>query len=207
MRLLVASDLHGSLPALHFLLERANELRPDLLVLLGDLVYHGPRNPLPAGYDTPQLLRTMPDLTALPCPVTAVRGNCDAEVDLALLPFPVADNAWIAVDGLRVFASHGHHVPERPPCPGFARGTVLLRGTPTCRAAKPWTGCTSGIRAPWPCPRAAFRPATGCMRTASSAFWTRTAAKCCATPPRSETPMPASCHPLLSAPTRHGAAA
>ena len=102
MRLLVASDLHGSLPALHFLLERANELRPDLLVLLGDLVYHGPRNPLPAGYDTPQLLRTMPDLTALPCPVTAVRGNCDAEVDLALLPFPVADNAWIAVDGLRV---------------------------------------------------------------------------------------------------------
>lgn len=128
MRLLVASDLHGSLPALHFLLERANELRPDLLVLLGDLVYHGPRNPLPAGYDTPQLLRTMPDLTALPCPVTAVRGNCDAEVDLALLPFPVADNAWIDVDGLRVFASHGHHVPERPPCPGFARGTVLLRG-------------------------------------------------------------------------------
>ncbi|SDF53189.1 phosphodiesterase [Desulfovibrio legallii] len=128
MRLLIASDLHGSLHGLRFLLERARALQPDLLVLLGDLVYHGPRNPLPQGYDTPQVLRAMPDLTGLPCPVMAVRGNCDAEVDLGLLPFPVAENAWIDADGLRIFASHGHRLPERPPCPGFAPGTVLLRG-------------------------------------------------------------------------------
>lgn len=98
-----------------------------MLVLLGDLVYHGPRNPLPQGYDTRSVLQTMPDLSALPCPVIAVRGNCDAEVDLGLLPFAVTESAWIEADGLNIFASHGHHLPERP-CPGIKPGTVLLRG-------------------------------------------------------------------------------
>lgn len=128
MRLLIASDLHGSFESLRFLLDRAHELRPDKLVLLGDLVYHGPRNPLPQGYDTRSVLKTMPDLTALPCPVVAVRGNCDAEVDVAHLPFPVTESAWIEADGLNIFASHGHRLPECPPCPGFRPGTVLLRG-------------------------------------------------------------------------------
>lgn len=125
MRLLVASDLHGSPEAAAFLRRRCEELLPDMLVLLGDYLYHGPRNPLPSSYGPPSVVSVFADFDT---PIVAVRGNCDAEVDLALLPFPVADNAWIAVDGLRVFASHGHHVPERPPCPGFARGTVLLRG-------------------------------------------------------------------------------
>ena len=58
----------------------------------------------------------------------AVRGNCDAEVDLGLLPFAVTESAWIEADGLNIFASHGHHLPERPPCPGVKPGTVLLRG-------------------------------------------------------------------------------
>lgn len=125
MRLLIASDLHGSPEAAAFLRRRCEELLPDMLVLLGDYLYHGPRNPLPSSYGPPSVVSVFADFDT---PIVAVRGNCDAEVDLALLPFPVADNAWIAVDGLRVFASHGHHVPERPPCPGFARGTVLLRG-------------------------------------------------------------------------------
>ena len=128
MRLLVASDLHGSIESLRFLLEKARETAPDCLVLLGDLVYHGPRNPLPQGYDTRSMLQTMPDCSSLPCPVMAVRGNCDAEVDLAHLPFAVTESAWIEADGLSIFASHGHHLPERPPCPGFKTGTVLLRG-------------------------------------------------------------------------------
>ena len=128
MRLLMASDLHGSLESLRFLLTRAHALRPDLLVLLGDLVYHGPRNPLPQGYNTPTVLKEMADLNALPCPITAVRGNCDAEVDLTLLPFPVAENAWIDADGLRMIARDGHHLPERPPLPGLPQGAVILRG-------------------------------------------------------------------------------
>lgn len=128
MRLLIASDLHGSIESLRFLVEKARQMEPDMLVLLGDLVYHGPRNPLPEGYDTRLVMREMPDLTALPCPVTAVRGNCDAEVDLGLLPFPVVDTTWLDADGLRIFVSHGHHLPENPPCPGFKPGTVFLRG-------------------------------------------------------------------------------
>ena len=99
MRLLIASDLHGSLESLRFLLGKAHELQPDLLVLLGDLVYHGPRNPLPESYNTPTVLKEMADLNALPCPITAVRGNCDAEVDLALLPFPVTACAFSPATG------------------------------------------------------------------------------------------------------------
>lgn len=128
MRLLIASDLHGSLESLRFLVKKAHELAPDILVLLGDLVYHGPRNPLPDGYNTPSVLEEMNALNSLPCPVTAVRGNCDAEVDLMLLPFPVSETAWIDADGLRIFAFHGHQLPERPPVPRFAPGSVLLRG-------------------------------------------------------------------------------
>ena len=58
MRILIASDLHGSLSSLHFLVEKAKELSPDMLVLLGDLVYHGPRNRLPDGYIRYARLRT-----------------------------------------------------------------------------------------------------------------------------------------------------
>ena len=99
-----------------------------MLVLLGDLVYHGPRNPLPGGYDTRSVLEELDRLNHLPCPVTAVRGNCDAEVDIMLTPFAVSENAWIEADALRIFASHGHRLPENPPLPGFAPGTVILRG-------------------------------------------------------------------------------
>lgn len=128
MRMLIASDLHGSLSSLRFLLDRVQAVAPDMVALLGDLVYHGPRNPLPSGYDTRGLLGEMPDLTTLPCPVTAVRGNCDAEVDIDLLPFPMPDNAWIDADHLRIFASHGHHLPPNPPFANIPRGSVILRG-------------------------------------------------------------------------------
>lgn len=126
--MLIASDLHGSLSSLHFLLERAKALEPDMIVLLGDLVYHGPRNPLPQGYDTISLLAQMPALTRCHSPLTVARGNCDAEVDVMQMPFPMPENAWIDVDGLRIFACHGHHLPENPPIAGMPAGTVILRG-------------------------------------------------------------------------------
>lgn len=128
MRILIASDLHGSLSALRFLIDKANAIKPDLILLLGDLVYHGPRNPLPSGYDTRGMLEDMPDLAALPFPISAVRGNCDAEVDIGQMPFAMPESAWIDADGLRMFASHGHHLPDNPPFAGLAQGTVVLRG-------------------------------------------------------------------------------
>lgn len=128
MKILIASDLHGSMDSLKFLIEKAHAIKPDLIALLGDLVYHGPRNPLPPGYDTPGILSTMPKLSDLPFPITAVRGNCDAEVDVDQMPFPMPDNAWIDADGLRIYATHGHHLPDNPPMPGMPEGAVILRG-------------------------------------------------------------------------------
>lgn len=128
MRMLIASDLHGSLDSLRFLIAKARNLEPDLIVLLGDLVYHGPRNPLPASYDTVSILETMPTLQDLPSPVCAVRGNCDGEVDVNLMPFAMPQSAWLEADGLRIFASHGHHLPDMPPFAGIKKGDVVLRG-------------------------------------------------------------------------------
>lgn len=128
MRLLIASDMHGSADSLRFLIGKARDLVPDMIVLLGDLVYHGPRNPLPKGYDTRAVLDEMPALAGLPSPVCAVQGNCDGEVDVSLMPFPVPKSAWLECDGLRIFASHGHHLPEHAPIPGMQPGTVILRG-------------------------------------------------------------------------------
>ena len=128
MRLLIASDLHGSLDSLRFLCDTARRLAPDMLVLLGDLVYHGPRNPLPGGYDTRAVLDELDRLNHLPCPVTAVRGNCDAEVDQMVLEFPVlADYAVLPVGRRLIYATHGHiyHVNNLPP---LTPGDVLLHG-------------------------------------------------------------------------------
>lgn len=128
MRLLIASDLHGSISALDFLQKKAIELKPDMLILLGDLVYHGPRNPLPEGYNTISMLGKIPGFIEFPFPVAAVRGNCDAEVDVMHLPFAMPEYAWINADGLRIFACHGHHLPEHAPIKNLPDGTVILRG-------------------------------------------------------------------------------
>lgn len=128
MKILIASDLHGSAKALDFLHEKMRQIKPDQLVLLGDLVYHGPRNPLPGGYDTVKILHSMPDLAALGIPITAVRGNCDAEVDVMQMPFPMPEEAWLFVDGLRIFASHGHHLPQHGPMDNFQKGDIILSG-------------------------------------------------------------------------------
>lgn len=128
MRILIASDLHGSLDSLRFLIDKAGKLQPDLIVLLGDLVYHGPRNPLPESYNTVSVLSNMPKLADLPAPVMAVRGNCDSEVDIEQMPFRMPDSGWISADSLRIFASHGHKLPENGPIAGIPSGTVILRG-------------------------------------------------------------------------------
>ena len=125
MRLLVASDLHGSPEDAAFLRRRCEELLPDMLVLLGDYLYHGPRNPLPSSYGPPSVVSVFADFDT---PIVAVRGNCDAEGDLMLLPFAVEDSAVIAADGLRIVAQHGHHLPSCPPIPGVRPGDVVLSG-------------------------------------------------------------------------------
>lgn len=124
-RLVIASDIHGSPMRTAFLCDRVRDLQPDALVLLGDILYHGPRNPLPNGYKP---MDTVDMLSALDTPIIAVRGNCDADVDSVVLPFPLPQSAWIYVDGLRIFACHGHDLPLDPPYPHITSGTVILRG-------------------------------------------------------------------------------
>ncbi len=124
MKLMIASDLHGSEYYVNLLCRRLEEEKPDRLVLLGDLLYHGPRNDLPRGYDT----RTCADqLNALTPPPVAIRGNCDGEVDQLVLTFPMlADFAVLFVDGYSLFLTHGHHLDEA--ASALNPGDVLLYG-------------------------------------------------------------------------------
>ena len=95
MKLVIASDLHGAAPAVRSLAARIEAEAPDRVLLLGDLLYHGPRNDLPEGYAPREVASVLNGMAAR---ITAVRGNCDAEVDQMVLDFPcLADYALVAV--------------------------------------------------------------------------------------------------------------
>ena len=106
MKLLLASDIHGSLSAARHVMEAFKKEQADYLIFLGDAMYHGPRNPLPDEYapaKVAELLNTVKDK------VIAVRGNCDSEVDQMLLGFPItAEYQNIPLTNTRLFATHGH---------------------------------------------------------------------------------------------------
>ena len=125
MKLLIASDIHGSAFWCRRLCEIAEAEQPDKLILLGDLLYHGPRNDLPRNYASKQVI---PMLSQYKDRIIAVRGNCEAEVDQMVLPFPcMADYAQLLVEGTTFYLTHGHHnSPDNlPPLP---EGSILLSG-------------------------------------------------------------------------------
>ena len=125
MKLLIASDIHGSASYCEELISAIKKEAPDRILLLGDLLYHGPRNELPIGYAPKKVIEM---LNALASDLLCVRGNCEAEVDQMVLSFPVlADYAWIDANGLRIFATHGHHHGEQNP-PPLKKGDILLCG-------------------------------------------------------------------------------
>ena len=125
MKLIIASDIHGSAYWCGKLCELIEQENPDKIVLLGDLLYHGPRNDLPRDYAPKQVI---PMLSALKDRILAVRGNCEAEVDQMVLPFPcMADYALLDCGGISMYLTHGHHAnPDAlPPLP---EGSVFLSG-------------------------------------------------------------------------------
>ncbi len=129
MKILVASDLHGAAPAVEKLLDVFEKSGAERMVLLGDILYHGPRNDLPAGYDPKRVIALLsPYADRLFC----VRGNCEAEVDQMVLPFSVmAETALLFVDGRTWFAAHGHRAGANPTAddlPPLPRGSVFLSG-------------------------------------------------------------------------------
>ena len=108
MKLLIASDIHGAAGWCACLMEALDAHQPDRVVLLGDLLYHGPRNDLPADYAPKQVIS---QLNGIAPAVVAVRGNCEAEVDQMVLDFPcMADYALLydEATGHTLFATHGH---------------------------------------------------------------------------------------------------
>ena len=125
MKLIIASDIHGSAYWCRKLMELCDREQPDKLVLLGDLLYHGPRNDLPRDYAPKEVI---PMLSARKEMILAVRGNCEAEVDQMVLPFPcMSDFSQLYANGKLLHLTHGHHQsPENlPPLP---EGSIFLSG-------------------------------------------------------------------------------
>ncbi|MFV0423545.1 phosphodiesterase [Oleidesulfovibrio sp.] len=125
MKILFASDIHGCLPAAERIWAVADAVQPDAIVVLGDALYHGPRNPLPEGYDPKQVAAL---LNCRKNRIIAVRGNCDSEVDQMLIEYPMmGDFAWVLVDGKRLFLTHGHKSSPAS-LPPLADGDVFVYG-------------------------------------------------------------------------------
>lgn len=125
MKWLIASDIHGSAVYCEKLLAAFEREGGDKLLLLGDLLYHGPRNDLPEGYAPKQVISMLNPLAEK---IFCVRGNCEAEVDQMVLSFPVlADYCLIEQNGHMIFATHGHHFNLQAP-PKLGSGDVLLHG-------------------------------------------------------------------------------
>lgn len=122
---MIASDIHGSAYYCKKMVDAFHKEEADKLLLLGDILYHGPRNDLPKEYAPKEVIAM---LNPLADKILCVRGNCDTEVDQMVLDFPVlADYAYLCVDGIEIFATHGHHFnPDNPP--KIAEGGILLNG-------------------------------------------------------------------------------
>lgn len=125
MKYMFASDIHGSAYYCRKMLEAYQKEGAERLVLLGDLLYHGPRNDLPREYAPKEVI---PMLNAMKDRIYAVRGNCEAEVDQMVLDFPVlADYCVLAIDGKTFYATHGH-VYNQKNLPPFCQGDILIHG-------------------------------------------------------------------------------
>ena len=140
MKLLFFSDIHGVPETLRQLFDRADELQPDRLIMLGDALYHGPRNGIP-GFYAPDKVAAM--LNSRKEKIMAVRGNCDSEVDQMLLQFPImADYAELLVENQRFFLTHGH-LWNAEKMPQLPENSILAHGhTHVPEISKRATGIT-----------------------------------------------------------------
>lgn len=125
MKILIASDIHGSAYYCRMLLEAYEKEEAERMILLGDILYHGPRNDLPKEYAPKEVIRMLNEKKQ---EIYAVRGNCEAEVDQMVLEFPVlADYMLLFEGGRAIYATHGHIYNENN-LPPMKPGDVLLHG-------------------------------------------------------------------------------
>ena len=124
-KIMFASDLHGSSFYVEKMFKIYKEKNCDTLVLLGDLLYHGPRNDLPDGYEVKNVAKI---LNSIGDQIIAVKGNCDGEVDQNMFDFPILqENALISIDSYNFFATHGHRYNEEN-LPPYKNIDILLNG-------------------------------------------------------------------------------
>ena len=125
MKLMFASDIHGSAYYCRKMLEAYQAEEAGRLILLGDILYHGPRNDLPKEYAPKEVIAM---LNPIKNDICAVRGNCEAEVDQMVLDFPVmADYALILYGERHIYATHGHIYNENN-LPPLKNGDILIHG-------------------------------------------------------------------------------
>ena len=129
MKLFIISDIHGSVTAFNKAVEAFNRENASLMIICGDYLNHGPRNPLPEGHDTKALAAA---LNSMKTKISGVRGNCDSEVDQMMLDFPVTEaSCRIMLFGspsCTVFVHHGHlYTPEKA-AEITEPGTIIVSG-------------------------------------------------------------------------------
>lgn len=125
LKLFIASDIHGSAPCCQAMLRAWEREGADRMLLLGDILYHGPRNDLPEGYAPKEVIAMLNERRQ---DILCVRGNCDTEVDQMVLSFPIlADYALVESEGLVLFVTHGHRFNVQSP-PPLRKGEILLHG-------------------------------------------------------------------------------
>lgn len=144
MKWLIASDIHGSAYYCEKLLKAYREEKADRLLLLGDILYHGPRNDLPKDYNPKKVIEMLNDISN---DILCVRGNCDTEVDQMVLKFPImADYCILTFGKYIIFATHGHKFNED--ClPPLKNGDILLHGhthAPKCSLHETYTYINPG---------------------------------------------------------------
>jgi len=144
MKLMIASDIHGSARWCRAMLDACRAEGADRLLLLGDLLYHGPRNDLPDEYAPKQVIAMLNEISGQ---LLCVRGNCEAEVDQMVLSFPVmADYCALMWEGHVIYVTHGHLHGESNP-PPMGDGGILLCGhthIPACNRHETFTYLNPG---------------------------------------------------------------
>lgn len=119
------SDIHGSSYYTKKAIDKFREEEADYMILLGDILYHGPRNSLPKEYEPKEVIELVNGLKEK---IICVRGNCDAEVDQMVLEFPImSDYNTIFYNDKRIFATHGHLFNEQN-MPPLVDGDILIHG-------------------------------------------------------------------------------
>ncbi len=106
MKYIVMSDIHGSKYYMNIMRKKIDTISPDKIILLGDLYYHGPRNPLPKDYSPREVAEILNEYSKK---ILCCRGNCDAEVDEMISSFAFEDNHVLEIAGKKLYFTHGHH--------------------------------------------------------------------------------------------------